>query len=468
MRVVVLGATGNIGTSLLRSLAEEEKVESILGLARRLPSLAMPKVEWASADVTSDDLAPHFDGADAVVSLHWLIQPSRDWNKQWMVNVEGNSRLMRAVKEAGVSALAYSSSVGVYSPGPKDRAVDESWPRDGTPTSYYARHKAEVERRLDRFEAENPDVRVVRIRPALVFKKEAVQGIRRLFGGPFVPTILARPSLINLIPKMEDLRGQVVHSYDLGEAFRRALVYSSSVGVYSPGPKNRAVDESWPRDGIPTSYYARHKAEVERRLDRFEAENPEVRVVRIRPGLVFKKEAAQGIRRLFGGPFVPTVLARPSLINLIPEMEDLRGQVVHSYDVGEAFHQALVRDVRGAFNVAADPVLDAREAGRILNARPLPVPARAARAGVELSWRLRLQPVTPGWLDMALNVPVMDTTRARSELGWTPQRSAEDALLDLLEGLHTGADFPTPPLARETGGPFRIREIFTGVGGREP
>jgi nucleoside-diphosphate-sugar epimerase len=350
MRVVIVGATGNIGTSLLRSLADEEKVQSILGLARRLPDLAMQKVEWRAADVTRDDLAPHLEGADAVVSLHWLIQPSRDLNKQWMVNVEGNSRLMRAIKEAGVPVLVYSSSVGVYSPGPKDRAVDESWPREGTPTSYYARHKAEVERRLDRFEAENPDVRVVRIRPALVFKREA----------------------------------------------------------------------------------------------------------------------AQGIRRLFGGPFVPTVLARPSLINLIPEMEDLRGQVVHSYDLGEAFHQALVRDVRGAFNVAADPVLDAHEVGRILNARPLPVPARAARAGVELSWRLRLQPITPGWLDMALNVPIMDTARARTELGWTPQRSAEDALLDLLEGLHTGADFPTPPLARETGGPFRIREILTGVGGREP
>jgi UDP-glucose 4-epimerase len=351
MRVVIVGATGNIGTSLLRSLAEEDKVESILGLARRVPSLSMPKVEWASADVTSDELVPHLEGADAVVSLHWLIQPSRDLNKQWMVNVEGNSRLMRAVKVAGVPVLAYSSSVGVYSPGPKDRAVDESWPRDGVPTSYYARHKAEVERRLDHFEAENPDVRVVRIRPALVFKKEATQGIRRLFGGPFVPTILARPSLINLIPEMEDLRGQVVHSYDVGDAFRLVLVKDN---------------------------------------------------------------------------------------------------------------------VRGAFNVAAEPVLDAHEVGRILNARPLPVPSGAIRAGVELSWRLRLQPVTPGWLDMALNIPVMDTARARTELGWTPQRSAEDALLDLLEGLRTGADFPTPPLSKETSGPFRIREILTGVGGREP
>src|SRR3712207_8754412 len=145
MRVVIVGAPGNIGTSLLRSLAEEDKVESILGLARRVPNLSMPKVEWASADVASDELVPHLEGADAVVSLRWLIQPSRDLNKQWMVNVEGNSRLMRALKEAGVAALVYSSSLGVYSPGPTDRAVDESWPREGIPTSYYARHKAEVE-----------------------------------------------------------------------------------------------------------------------------------------------------------------------------------------------------------------------------------------------------------------------------------------------------------------------------------
>src|ERR687893_1838634 len=232
MRVVVVGATGNIGTSLLRSLADEEKVESILGLARRLPDLEMPKVEWRAADVTSDDLAPHFRGADAVVSLHWLIQPSRDLNKLWMVNVEGNSRLMRAVGEAGVPALLYSSSVGVYSPGPKDRYVDESWPRDGVATSHYGRQKAEVERRLDRFEAENEGVRVIRVRPALVFKREAAEGIRRLFGGPFFPSFLARPELINYVPRIENLRAQVVHSYDVGEAYRLAL-FGDVRGAYN-------------------------------------------------------------------------------------------------------------------------------------------------------------------------------------------------------------------------------------------
>jgi UDP-glucose 4-epimerase len=351
MRVVVVGATGNIGTSVLRSLEKEERVESVLGLARRLPGLTMPKVEWASADVVSDDLVPHFRGADAVVLLAWIIQPSRDLNKQWMVNVEGSTRAARAAKEAGVPALLYASSVGAYSPGPKDRRVDESWPTGGTPTSYYARHKAEVERRLDRFEQEAPDVRVVRMRP----------------------------------------------------------------------------------------------------------------------GLVFKKEAAQGIRRLFAGPFLPSPLVRPELIRVVPGVPNLRSQIVHSYDVGEAFRLAIVNDgARGPFNLATEPVLDPEEMGRILDARPVPVSAQVARAGVRLSWLLRMQPVSEGWLDMAMSVPIMDTGRARRELGWEPQRSADEALLDLLEGFQKGAGLDTPPLSPKTGGPFRIREILTGVGGREP
>jgi nucleoside-diphosphate-sugar epimerase len=253
------------------------------------------------------------------------------------------------------------------------------------------------------------------------------------------------------------------------EAGVPSLLYASSIGAYSAGPKDRRVDESWPTGGIATSYYGRHKAEVERRLDRFEREAPEVRVVRMRPGLVFKKEAAEGIRRLFAGPLFPNALADPALINIVPDIEDLRAQVIHSYDVGEAFRLAILNDgASGAFNLAAEPVLDASEIGRILNARPVPVSTRLARAGAGLSWRLRLQPVPPGWLDLARQVPIMDTTRARTELGWTPQFSADETLLEVIRGLKTASGLDTPPLSPKTGGRFRIREILTGVGGREP
>ena len=346
MRVAVIGATGNVGTSVLQALADDPQVDSIVGLARRRPTLPWAKTTWVEADVASSDLVPHLRGADVAIHLAWLIQPSRDLATARQANVEGSRRAFRAVAEAGVPALLYASSVGAYSPGPKDRRVDESWPTGG----------------------------------------------------------------------------------------------------------------------IPTSFYSRHKAEVERLLDLFEQEHPDVRVVRMRPGLIFKREAASGIRRLFAGPLLPSSLVRPGLVPVVPDIPRLRFQAVHSLDVGEAYRLAATREVSGAFNLAAEPVLDPAELGRLLGARPVPVPAAAVRAAIALSWRLRLQPSPPGWLDMALGVPLMDATRAREELGWQPRRSSGDALLELMGGMRDGAGLGTPPLDPGTGGPARLRELLTGVG----
>jgi nucleoside-diphosphate-sugar epimerase len=348
VRVVVTGATGNVGTSVLHALGQDPAVQEIVGLARRLPQLQLPRTRWVSADVARDELAGHFAGADAVVHLAWLIQPSRDRAATYAVNVGGSRRVFEAAAVAGVPNL----------------------------------------------------------------------------------------------------------------------VYASSVGAYSPGPKDRRVDESWPTGGIPSSFYSRDKAEVERILDRFEDEHPSMRVVRLRPGLIFKAEAASGIRRLFAGPLLPTPLLRRRLIAIVPSLPRLRFQGVHSLDVGEAYRLAVVRDVRGPFNVAAEPVLDPPELGRLLGARPVPVPEKALRAIVDASWKLRLQPTPPGWLDLALGVPIMDVTRARSELGWAPTRSAGEALLELIEAMRRGEGLQTAPLEPGNAGPLRVRELLTGIGGR--
>jgi nucleoside-diphosphate-sugar epimerase len=348
MRVVVTGATGNAGTSLLRALGQDSAVEEIVGLARRRPQLALPRTRWVTADVARDDLRRHFSGADAVVHLAWLIQPSRDRAATYAVNVGGSRRVFQAVAAAGV------------------------------------------------------------------------------------------PSLI----------------------------HASSVGAYSPGPKDRRVDERWPTGGIPSSFYSRDKSEVERILDRFEADHPAIRIVRLRPGLIFKGDAASGIRRLFAGPLLPSPLLRRGLIPIVPALERLRFQAVHSLDVGEAYRLAVMRDVHGAFNVAAEPVLDPPELGRLLDARPVPVPEKALRAGIEATWKLRLQPTPPGWLDMALEVPLMDVTRAHRELGWTPTRSAGEALLELIDAMRRGDGLQTAPLRPGGAGPLRIRELLTGVGAR--
>jgi nucleoside-diphosphate-sugar epimerase len=348
MRVVITGATGNVGTSLLHALGQDPAVDEIAGLARRRPELTLPKTTWVVADVTRDDLVPHFTGADAVVHLAWLIQPSRDRATTHRVNVDGSRRVFEAAAAAGVPAV----------------------------------------------------------------------------------------------------------------------VYASSVGAYSPGPKDRRVDESWPTEGIPTSFYSRDKAEVERILDRFEAANPQVRVVRLRPGLIFKAEAASGIRRLFAGPLLPTPLLRRGLIPVVPSLPRLRFQGVHSLDVGEAYRLAVVRDVQGAFNVAAEPVLDPPELGRLFGARPVRVPERPLRALVDASWKLRLQPTPSGWLDLALGVPLMDCSRAREELGWQPTRTAGEALLELIEAMRRGEGLKTAPLQPGGAGALRIREFLTGVGAR--
>jgi len=349
MRVVIVGASGNIGTSLLHALADEPQVESVLGLARRRPTLAFPRTDWAEADIATDDLEPHFRGADAVVHLAWKIQPSHDLAALRRTNVGGSERVFRAAAAA-----------------------------------------------------------------------------------------------------------RVPH-----------IVYGSSVGTYSRGPKDRAVDEDWPRDGIPTSFYGSHKAEVERMLDTFERESPSVRVVRMRPGLVFKRDAAQGIRRLFLGPFLPSRLARPGLIPLVPDVPGLRFQAVHSLDVGEAYRRALLGDARGAFNIAAEPVLDGPRLAAALGARTVRVPPGLLRGAAGFSWRLRLQPTPAGWIDLGLGVPIMDVSRARKLLGWEPARSSVQAFLELLAGIREGRGFPTPPLAESTSGPARVRELATGVGRHE-
>ncbi len=349
MRVVVTGATGNVGTAVVRALRAEPEIDEIIAVARRRPDRPLgDDVRFVPADVSRDDLEPVFRGAQAVVHLAWLIQPGRDESVTAEVNVEGSRRVFRAVAAAGA----------------------------------------------------------------------------------------------------------------------RSLVYASSVGVYSPGPKDRRVDESWPIDGIPSSFYSRQKAQVERALDVLAVERPGLRIVRLRPGLIFQRSAATEIRRLFAGPLLPGTLLRSKLAPIAPAVPRLRFQAVHSDDVGDAYRRAVLADVSGPFNLAAEPDIGTEELAGLLHARPVPTRAAVLRSLAAAAYALRLTPVEPGWLDLALSVPLMSVERARAELGWTASRSATDALEELVAGIRDGADGPTPPLSRATSGPLRVREFLTGMGQR--
>jgi nucleoside-diphosphate-sugar epimerase len=323
-------------------------VEEIVAVARRRPEELGPRTSFEAADIVTADLAAVLRGADAVIHLAWLIQPGRDESTTHAVNVEGSRRLFAAAAEAGVGAVLYNSSVGAYSPGPKDRPVQETWPTDG----------------------------------------------------------------------------------------------------------------------IQSSFYSRHKAAVERLLDRLEHEHPQLRVVRMRPGLIFKRGVATEVRRLFAGPLLPGSLLHPALIPIVPDTPRLRFQAVHSLDVGEAFRLALLSDARGAFNLAADPPIGPPELAEIFHARPVKLPRAALRGAAAATFALRLQPTEPGWVDMAYAVPLLDSARARRELGWEPTRTGTEALAELIDAMRRGADYATPPLAGATSGPGRIREFLTGLGAR--
>ena len=348
MRIVVVGATGNVGTSVIEALGRDAVVDSITGVARRLPDLVVPKTAWVAADISREELVPIFRGADCVIHLAWLIQPSRDAETLRQTNLEGSRRVFQAVADAGVGSL----------------------------------------------------------------------------------------------------------------------VYASSIGAYSPGPKDDPVDEAWPTRGIRTSFYSRHKAQTERMLDNFVEEHPGIRVVRLRPALTFKREAASGVRRLFIGPLLPNLLVKRSLSPVVPDLERLVFQVVHTSDVADAYRLAATSDARGPFNIASGPVLDPQELSRLFGARLVSLPEGAVRSAAWASWRMRLQPSPEGWVDIAFQSPVMNTARATKELGWAPRFGADYALLELLQGIRDGAGLPTPPLDPATSGRLRARELVTGIGSR--
>jgi UDP-glucose 4-epimerase len=232
MRVVVTGASGNVGSAVVEALGAHSQVSSILGLCRRPHQWRPPRTEWHWGDVAKDDLAPLLEGADVVIHLAWLFHPMRRPEVTWRSNVIGTSRVLEAVAAAGVPALVVASSVGAYSARRDLEPVNESWPTEGVPDAAYSREKAYVERLLDVHEHTHPGRRVVRLRPGFTFHERAATQQRRLFLGPFVPKSLVRPGRVPLLPLPVDLRLQAVETRDVAAAYVSAAT-GSATGAFN-------------------------------------------------------------------------------------------------------------------------------------------------------------------------------------------------------------------------------------------
>lgn len=342
MRIAITGASGNAGTALLRNLqghlAKKPGSLDVVGMSRRRPDTTREPysgVEWHTVDVGLERDKPRLEaalrGVDVVVHLAWQIQPNRDLEQLYHTNVTGTRNVLAAAKAAGA----------------------------------------------------------------------------------------------------------------------KQVVCASSVGAYSKAPKDRRTDESWPAEGMPGSHYSRHKAEQEKLLDEFAAAEPGISVARLRPGLIFQRDAGSEIGRYFLGPVYPRFLPARPRIPLLPAPDDLIYQAVHADDVAEAYWRVIDQRASGAFNIAAEPVLTPREVARILGARRvLPIPMGLLHRLVGLAWWLRLVPTDSGWVEMAAGAPVMDTSRARRILGWEARTSSVDAVKEVLEGMGQGKGISPSPVLK--------------------
>jgi nucleoside-diphosphate-sugar epimerase len=348
-RIVVTGASGNVGTGVLRALAQRMPDADVVGVCRRPPTAGKlyDRVQWHAVDLSSPsaaaELAPAMSGADVVVHLALTVQPVRDEQYLYRANVLGTQAVMDSMAMAGIPHLVYASSLGIYAPGATG-PVSEDWPDTGQATSTYSRHKVAVERILDDFVEQHPEITVARFRPTVVVQRTAAHLIKSLYVGPLVP------------------------------------------------------------------------------------------------------------RTAFG-------LLRRRRLPVLPLPAGIALQFVHADDVGDLVTRLIERRSQGSFNVAAD-VLDPSALADLVGARAVAVNPRVVRSIITILNALRVVPLTPGWYDVATNSPLMDTTKARDELEWSAARSSTESAWELINGLADGAVGSSAATGLKTLAPKTMRSVM--------
>lgn len=230
------------------------------------------------------------------------------------------------------------------------------------------------------------------------------------------------------------------------EARVRRFVYSSSVAAYGFHPGNPVgMTEEWPVRPAARLFYAQEKAELEHLLGAEAARSAGLALYLLRPSIVVGPHAV-GAKNPLPGPLEPLVLrlARqagrlrvpvPVLVPVLPL------QLVHEEDVGRALRQCVVAaGPPGAYNIAGDGVVSTADIARELGLLPVPLPAGPAQLAARTVAALPFLPPVAGWVEAATHPAIMDTTRARQQLGWAPRFTGLGALratLRLRPGLHS-------------------------------
>ncbi|MFT3862650.1 MAG: NAD-dependent epimerase/dehydratase family protein [Solirubrobacterales bacterium] len=216
------------------------------------------------------------------------------------------------------------------------------------------------------------------------------------------------------------------------------LVYASSVAAYGFHPRNpQPLTEEAPALGSASFYYSAQKAELEEALDEILA-GSELDAVVFRPCIVAGPRATMLIEQTVGAVRLgdPAPRLRRHVLERIPLLRPILPdagvplQLVHHDDVAAALAAAVVgRGEAGAYNLAGDGEIVISDIAAALGWRSVRVPRPALGVGTAVAGRLSFISPQLEWAT-ALTTPVlMDTTKAREELGWEPRFDAAETLL---------------------------------------
>lgn len=216
----------------------------------------------------------------------------------------------------------------------------------------------------------------------------------------------------------------------------KRFVYASSIAAYGFHPDNPVgMREEWPVRPAKRLFYSQEKAELEQLLAAEAAVHPDVELYLLRPSIVVGPNLVGG-KELLPGPLAPLgrwlgeqVLKARLPIPVPVVVPGVEMQLVHEDDVGEALLKCVVgAGPPGAYNIAGDGLVSLADMAREFGANPIELPERLTRSAARWLSGVAALPAAAEWVEALSHPAVMDTAKAKSELGWSPRYSALEAL----------------------------------------
>ncbi len=219
----------------------------------------------------------------------------------------------------------------------------------------------------------------------------------------------------------------------------RRFVFASTISAIGFDPDMPyGVTEEWAPRPIKYFDYARQKANLERALTELEADNPGIDLYMLRtpgvmgPHLIGHKSSGSGLQRLRG--FIDRNRRLPFRIPMpVPRFET---QAVHEDDVGSAFVQCILgAGPPGVYHICSDGVISSGDIARIFGFRPVPFGKDLfyrSMSRIAAATRFRFVPDFAAVAELYSVPVIMDSTKAKQQLGWTPKWTVIDTYLDTL------------------------------------